>query len=87
VVVRLCASEDQRQARADSGGEEACGVVFEKPAMEWLNEHDNLLLRIDNAACPTATVVQVRDSHGFRPACFCHSWFDGRCAHLSAAGS
>lgn len=35
--------------------------------MEWLNEYEKLVIRmdtpkvvIDNAACPTATLVQVR---------------------------
>ena len=43
-------------------------MLFENPAMEWLDEYEKLVIRmdtpkvvIDNAICPTATLVQVCD--------------------------
>lgn len=43
-------------------------LLFENPAMEWLDEYEKLVIRmdtpkvvIDNAVCPTATLVQVCD--------------------------
>jgi hypothetical protein len=50
----------------ESGREEV--VLFRNPAMEWLDEYEKLVIRmdtpkvvIDNAVCPTATLVQVCD--------------------------
>jgi hypothetical protein len=41
-------------------------LLSENPAMEWLDEYEKLVIRmdtpkvvIDNAVCPTATLVQV----------------------------
>jgi hypothetical protein len=52
-------------------GREAAVVIpllFENPAMEWLDEYEKLVIRmdtpkvvIDNAVYPTATLVQVCD--------------------------
>jgi hypothetical protein len=59
--------------------------LFENPAMEWLDEYEKLVIRmdtpkvvIDNAACPTATLVQVCDRRSplLRfPATSLLSWF------------
>jgi hypothetical protein len=50
-------------------------LLFENPAMEWLDEYEKLVIRmdtpkvvIDNATCPTATLVQVCNPRS--PCCF-----------------
>jgi hypothetical protein len=60
-------------------------LLFENPAMEWLDEYEKLVIRmdtpkvvIDNAACPTATLVQVCDPQSplfLFPAISPLSWF------------
>jgi hypothetical protein len=60
-------------------------LLFENPAMEWLDEYEKLVIRmdtpkvvIDNAVCPTATLVQVCDRRrplSPSPAASSLSWF------------